>query len=175
LRLRQLILWAGLVGTVPGLPIPAQRPAQNGRPQDVRLIRLQAFFEAAGSPVRHLAADFLAAADRHHLDWRLLPSISLVESGAGKHCSGNNVFGWKSGRKEFASVREAIYLVASRLAVSRIYRGKDLNGILAAYNPRKEYAARVKSVMRRVDPNEPTVVEQRPTQSAELQLPTRPE
>ena len=169
--MRQLILWAGLVGTVPCLPILAQHPAQRGPLQDIRLAKLRAFFDAAGSPIRQLAADFLAAADRHHLDWRLLPSISLVESGAGKNCSGNNLFGWESGRKKFASVREAIYHVASRLALSRLYRGKDVDGILATYNPRPEYAARVRAVMRRVDPNEP----RRPIESAALQPPAPPE
>jgi hypothetical protein len=163
--LRRFIVWTGLV--LLSLPLLAQ--------QDPRLNRLKSFFEAAHSPIRHLAADFLAAADYHNLDWRLLPSISMVESTAGKNCSGNNVFGWKSGRKEFASVREAIYVIASRLAHSRLYRGKNVDGILATYNPRPGYTARVKAMMRRVDPNEPGNPARRPTESAELQLPARPE
>jgi hypothetical protein len=101
-----------------------------------------------------LAPDFLAAADRHGLDWRLLPSISLVESGGGKNAAKNNIFGWDSARRGFTSIRGSIDLVASRIAHSKLYRNKDLDGILATYNPRAGYPARVKSVMKRIAPDQ---------------------
>ncbi len=165
--MRRFIVWTGFLLVALAFPAVAQH--------DPRLTRLKSFFEAAHSPIRHLAVDFLAAADRHQLDWRLLPSISMIETTAGKNCSGNNVFGWKSGHKKYASVREAIYAIADRLAHSRLYRGKTVDGILTTYNPRPGYAARVKAMMRRVDPNEPANPARRPTESAALQLPARPE
>jgi hypothetical protein len=118
------------------------------------LARLVEFFDAFGSPVRELAPEFLAAADRHALDWRLLPSICVIESSGGKNYSKNNIFGWGSATRGFASIRGSIDWVASRLAHSKLYQGKDLDEILATYNPRPGYPARVKSVMRLVAPDQ---------------------
>jgi hypothetical protein len=140
------------------VPNIAQDAPESKYAQDPRLSRLAQFFEKTHSPIRHLAEDFLVAADRHQLDWRLLPSICLIETGAGKTAEGNNIFGWDSGRKAFTSVREAIYLVASRIANSKLYRGKNLDQILATYNPLPEYPGKVKSVMKQVDAAEPLTI-----------------
>jgi hypothetical protein len=140
LGLRKLIIWAGLVAA-PTVFTTAQEPPQSNSRNDPRLAQLVDFFDALGSPVRHLAPDFLAAADRHGLDWRLLPSICVIESGGGKNYSRNNVFGWGSAARGFSSIRESIYLVASRLANSKLYKDKGLDGKLATYNPRAGYPA----------------------------------
>jgi hypothetical protein len=132
----------------------AQQPTQSVYRNDPRLSRLQGFLRDAHCLVQHLAPDFLEAADRHGLDWRLLPSISLVETGCGKTAVGNNIFGWDSGRRQFSSLREAIHLVASRLGQSKLYRGKGLNQLLATYNPRPHYAGLVRSVMNRLGPSD---------------------
>ncbi len=111
------------------------------------------FLRDVHSPLQALAPDFLEAADHHGLDWRLLPSISMVETGCGRTAVGKNIFGWDSGRRQFASFREAILLVASRLGNSKLYRGKNLVQILATYNPRPEYAGLVRSVMNHLGPS----------------------
>jgi hypothetical protein len=152
--LRRFIVWAGIL-TASTVANPAQEPPQSEYRKDPRLARLAGFFNDYGPPVRHLAADFLAAADRHNLDWRLLPSISVIESGGGKEATNNNIFGWNSARTGFATVRDGIYLVASRLANSRLYKGKELDEVLTTYNPRPGYAARVRSVMKLIDAVEP--------------------
>ena len=145
--MRQLLICAGLLG-LPAMPNLAQQPHQQSVPRnDPRLPLLQTFFKDAHSPLHALAVDFLEAADHNGLDWRLLPSISLVETGCGRTAVGKNLFGWDSGRKQFASFREAIQWVASRLGNSKLYRGKDLVHILATYNARPEYAGLVRSVM----------------------------
>lgn len=149
--MRRMILWAGLLA-LPCVPGHAQQAPQTKHSQDPRLARLKSFFGSVHCPVRALSQEFLDAADRHHLDWRLLPSISLIETGGGKNAPGNNIFGWDSGRKAFTSVRRAIADVASRLATSKLYRGKNLDGILATYNPRPDYARRIKLVMQQVGP-----------------------
>ena len=151
--MRQLLLCAGLLA-VPSVSNFAQQPSQSAYKNDPRLFRLQAFFRDSGSLLERLAPDFLEAADSHGLDWRLLPSISLVETGCGKTAVGNNIFGWDSGRKEFTSLREAIHSVASRLGESKLYRGTDLGPILATYNPRPQYAGLVRSVMKQLGPLE---------------------
>lgn len=122
---------------------------------DPRLARLTYFLEANKSPVSDLAVDFIAAADRHGLDWRLLPAIAMVESGAGVAHARNNIFGWNSAKTGFKSVREGIYVVAGRLAKSRIYREKDLDGVLRTYNRNSGYSGRVKKFMLKVSATEP--------------------
>jgi len=121
---------------------------------DPRLHRLHKFFRAGHCPVAGLAHIFLDAADSYELDWRLLPSLSFVESSGGKAAPGNNLFGWDSGRAEFASMADSIFRVGYRLANSSLYRDKSLDRILATYNPNADYAAKVKSVMRRIAPAE---------------------
>jgi hypothetical protein len=97
---------------------------------------------------------FLEAADDYKLDWRLLPSLSYVESSGGKSARNNNIFGWNSGRAQFSSPAAGIHTVGYRLAHSRPYRNKGLDEVLFTYNPNPEYAAIVKSVMRRIAPTE---------------------
>jgi hypothetical protein len=127
--------------------IPA--PVRRSDPQaDTRLLKLQKFFR--NCPLRDASVDFIEAADRYDLDWRLLPSISLIESGGGRAFKNNNVLGWDSGNRRFGSVRAGIHAVAARIATSVLYRDKGLDEVLATYNPDPAYAARVKSVMQEI-------------------------
>lgn len=96
----------------------------------------------------------MQAADAHGLDWRLLPSISFIESTGGKALKNNNLFGWDAGRAEFPSLSAAIHTVAYSLANSRLYKNKDLDEVLETYNPEADYARKVKSVMKRISPSE---------------------
>jgi hypothetical protein len=93
-------------------------------------------------------------ADQHNLDWRLLPSISMVESGGGREARNNNLFGWDGGKAIFISVRAGIHNVAARLGNSKMYRDKGVDEILRIYNPGANYPEVVKSVMRRISPSE---------------------
>ncbi|HEX3746883.1 MAG TPA: hypothetical protein VHW09_23255 [Bryobacteraceae bacterium] len=117
---------------------------------DPRLNTLRHFFTQGDCPAAEYAADFLMVADEYALDWRLLPSLSFVESTGGKASPHNNLFGWDSGRAHFPSPSAAIQSVGSYLATSSLYRSKSLDEILALYNPRREYARKVKSVMQRI-------------------------
>jgi hypothetical protein len=150
------VLVAGLVGTPTANSISA---AGTKAPADPRLAHLNKFFAALDSPVRDLAPEFLAAADRHTLDWRLLPSIAVVESSAGKDYKNNNIFGWDSCNKKFPSVRAGIHEVAARLATSRLYRKKGVEGILNTYNPNSDYAPRVMRIMRSIGPARPVLLQ----------------
>jgi hypothetical protein len=176
--LRKLIIWAGIL-TASTASAPSQVAPQSRYENDPRLARLSEFFDSIGSPLTPLAADFLAASDRYDLDWRLLPSISVIESSGGKRYVKNNVFGWDSARRGFNSIREGIYWVASRLADSRLYKGKDLDALLATYNPYPRYPRRVKAVMRRVGPRDllraRAIEEARVSPAFALPEPDRPE
>lgn len=152
-----LVVVAGLIGLSEGA-LPEVQVAESKYQNDPRLVRLKDFFQTHGAPAFHLAADFLAAADRHNLDWRLLPSICWVESGCGKRYRKNNLFGWDSSQTGFSSIRESVHRVADRLANSKLYRNKGLESLLFTYNSRPGYAALVQRWMRKVDPLEPAPV-----------------
>jgi hypothetical protein len=148
-------VFAGMVSLPAGMSL--QQAQQIERPDyrhDPRLNRLQRFFGDADCPAEQYSNVFLEAADTYELDWRLLPSISYIESTGGKAAKNNNIFGWNSGRAEFSSPAAGIHAVGYRLAHSDLYRNKDTDGILATYNPNADYAARVKWVMRRISPSE---------------------
>ena len=98
---------------------------------------------------------FMKVADANALDWRLLPSLSFVETSGGKGARNNNLFGWDSGRAHFPSLAAGIHAVGYRLKHTSPYKGKKLDTLLTVYNPGAEqYAAKVKSIMRRISPTE---------------------
>ena len=125
-------------------------PKPECKSTDVRFQRLKKFFHDTKSPIEHLSAAFIVEADANHLDWRLLPGLSVVESGAGRAFRGNNLFGWNNGDSSFHSVREGIHFVAERLAHGRYYRGKTVAQKLSTYNPNDGYREKVQSVMARI-------------------------
>lgn len=127
---------------------------RSGASADPRLSMLKRFFEASGAPAKAYAHVFLSAADYNQLDWRLLPSISFVETTGGKWARNNNLFGWDCGRAVFTSISEGIRRVAHHLGHSTRYKDKELDEILWAYNPNPEYSRIVKSVMDRIAPAE---------------------
>ncbi len=128
--------------------------APTERRQDPRLDRLREFFSEVDCPALAYAETFLEAADRNLLDWRLLPSISYIESTGGKAARNNNLFGWDSGRGRFANPADGIHAVAYRLSHSPRYRHKNLDQKLAVYNPNSDYPNRIKAVMMRISPSE---------------------
>lgn len=149
------LMFAGIV-TLPIAVSPYQQhfiPVPDFR-HDPRLSLLRNFFAKADCPAQNYIRTFLEAADRNDLDWRLLPSISYVESTGGKFAANNNLFGWDSGRAQFRTPAESIQTVGYQLTHSDLYRDKDLDEVLATYNPNIEYAEKVKSVMRRIAPAE---------------------
>lgn len=151
---RGLVLVAGLLATH-GVADPGSLPTGlNSSQTDPRTIRIKQYFLERDCPAHVYAADFVQAAEQNELDWRLLPSISMVESTGGKLAPNNNMFGWDNCDERFSSNREGIYRVASRLKRSPFYRGKQIDGILKTYNPRKEYAGAVKAVMSQLGPAE---------------------
>jgi hypothetical protein len=92
---------------------------------DGRALKLQSYLEAKGSPLSGYAVDFINAADKYGLDWRLMPAISGNESGFGKaYLLGTyNAWGWGGGYTRFASWTDAIYGVAKGLRDGYASRG----------------------------------------------------
>lgn len=141
--LKKIVMFAGLLAAPVGFS--HDHSTSSSTPQkDPRFARLRNFFRSQNCPLSQFADDFVIAADENHLDWRLLPSISMLESGGGRNYRNANVLGWASARGHFSSVRAGIHAVAFHLGNSRLYRHKKTDEILRIYNPRPEYATRVK-------------------------------
>jgi hypothetical protein len=92
------------------------------------------------------------AADDNDLDWRLLPSISIIESSGGKAYRNNNIFGWANGDWAFPTIRAGLHQVAFRLGKSILYRNRSTEEKLRLYNPDEAYPGRVQEVMQMISP-----------------------
>lgn len=138
--------------TIPTVKSVSSKPPQKAVKTDARAIRLRSFFAKLHCPVLNMSEDFVQAADKNQLDWRLLPSISIIESGGGKAYRNNNLFGWDNGDQAFPSLRAGLDLVAYKLGKSPLYRNRDIVGKLRIYNPDASYAAKVINVMNRISP-----------------------
>lgn len=159
---KQILMIAGLIAlpitvrpekVANAKPIPAKPPQQPISPNpDPRTVRLQKFLLKLHCPVAPLAEDFVHAADDNQLDWRLLPSISVIESGGGKAYRNNNLFGWDQGDGAFPTLRAGLNEVAFKLGRSSLYRNRTNLEKLRAYNPDATYAGKVLTVMNRISP-----------------------
>ena len=85
------------------------------------------FFESYHCPSPFYTAEYLRAADTYHLDYRLLPAISIIESKCGEYRHWNNRWGWTTVRG-FSTVRAGIDFIASRLAEADFYKDKTTGG-----------------------------------------------
>ncbi len=126
-------------------PLSAQDSAERAQ-------KLEAFFEAHGCPRPFHARDYVDAADRYGVDYRILPAVSVRESTCGWYARRNNRWGWASMRVGFRSVERGIHYITRQLAFGRYYRGKDVEGKLRAYNPgHPRYVREVKQLMDEID------------------------
>ena len=95
---------------------------------DQRAKILSKYLASHNSPMQHNAQDFVDAADKYELDWKMLPAIAGVESTFGKHIPGGyNAYGWaiynSSSRFGFKSWRDGMFTVAKGLREGYINKG----------------------------------------------------
>jgi hypothetical protein len=145
-----LVFFAGVVSPIAVSPTQCPKTDTPDYRRDPRSAAVSRFFEKGDCPAKAWSHIFVEAADHYHLDWRLLPSISYIESTGGKAARNNNLFGWDSGRAHFSSPSAGIHAVGYSLSHASQYRRKNLDQVLATYNPNADYAQRVKSVMRQI-------------------------
>lgn len=114
---------------------------------DKRTIILKKYLAKYNSPLEDNAADFIMAADKHGLDWKLLPSIAGVESTFGKYVPGGlevkytsyNAWGWGVYGTQaiyFDSWKDGINIIAESLKANYVNKGLDnpyeMNRVYAA-------------------------------------------
>ena len=120
-------------------------------PADERMLKLQAFFQSYRCPSPYHIDDYLTAAEKNAIDYRLLPAISVRESTCGRYSKLNNHWGWNSARSGFSSVKAGIHYLARILAVGGSYKDKTIDGKLRVYNPIVQYAAEVRRLMEEIE------------------------
>jgi hypothetical protein len=90
---------------------------------DTRVIAMSKFLNDYNSPMAPYAQVFVESADQVGLDWRIVASISGVESGFGRITpyQSNNGWGWRGGPggdfSDFENWEEGIRHVTTRLAI----------------------------------------------------------
>lgn len=151
--MKNILLVAGLLAGPASMEPHSTALPRRDYSRDPRLARLKAYFHRCQCPAGELSAEFLSAADDNGLDWRLLPSISVVESSGGKNYMNNNIFGWDSCKRRFPTVSDGIHHVARQLSHSPTYKHKSLDRKLRTYNCVGNYSARVRRVMRNLGPD----------------------
>ena len=95
------------------------------RTEDPRVIAMQQFLLAYNSPMYPFAKTFIEEAEKYGLDWRLVASISGVESAFGNLIprGTNNAWGWRGinptdrGWSQFDTWAHGISIVTSGLAL----------------------------------------------------------
>jgi len=94
---------------------------------DSRAQKLEAYLIIQGSPMAKFGQDFVDAADRYGLDWKLLAAIAGVESTYGKKIPANsfNAYGWNNGVWQFISWPDSINYVSKALKEKYFDRGLD--------------------------------------------------
>ena len=122
---------------------------------DYRVENLRDFLQKYDSPLAIYAEEFVTYADLNGLDYRLVPSISGVESTFGKHIPSNsyNAYGWANGEYRFTSWENSIAHVSLTLKKSYIDKGAPtISKIAKRYAPPSTtWAGKVKFFVNKID------------------------
>jgi hypothetical protein len=125
---------------------------------DAKVAALEKFFVRYDSPLVAYTEELVEAAEKHGLDYRLLPAIAMQESllclrapEDTNNCWGFGIYGKK--KTSFASLSRAIEVVSETLA--REYHQKGLvepEEIMTKYSPNNtnDWAGKVSYVMTRI-------------------------
>lgn len=114
-------------------------PKLESREFDPRAKILSDYFASYNSPLQYQAQDFVDAADKYALDWKLVPAISGVESTFGKAAYDYNAWGWGIYGNQalgFKSWKDGIYTVSEGLRQNYFDRG-----LTNPYSINRVYAA----------------------------------
>jgi len=123
---------------------------------DYRVENLRKFLTKYNSPLAGYAQEFVIYADIYGLDYRIVPSITGVESTFGKRIPRNsyNAYGWANGEYRFSSWENSIEHVSMTLRTKYIDKGAPtVTKIARRYAPPSStWAGKVKFFMTKIDP-----------------------
>ena len=134
---------AALNNTVAYAALPTSQNIQSAEitQSDGRTEHLRQFFATYNSPLEPFAQDFVTAADEYGLDYRLVASIAMQESGLCKTIPNNSYNCWGFGVYgktvvHFDGYKDGIYTVTRTLATR--YKDRGLitpSQIMTMYTP----------------------------------------
>jgi len=130
--------------------------------REEKAAKIDAYFKQNGMPLAGYGMKMVLEAEKHDIDWRLIPAIAIRESTGGLHqCKSvtYSPFGFGSCHISFKSYDSAIEIVATNLGgdnpnTARHYEGKTTKAILQTYNPPSvvpHYADQVMALMDKID------------------------
>jgi hypothetical protein len=130
--------------------------------QDSRAALIDNFLASHHSPMVGLGNNFIAAADKYGIDWRLLPAIAFQESNLGKKAPTGtyNPFGWAiypGSKVGFNSWADAINLVSASFKKNYSDQGlTEPETIVAKYTAKESsptWVFAVKAAMEEISAN----------------------
>lgn len=121
--------------------------------------KIDAYFTKGKMPLAGYGMKMVLEAEKHDLDWRLIPAIAVRESTGGKYACKSvtfSAFGWGSCKINFKSYDHAIESLAEHLGgnnprTARYYGNKTIKQILETYNPPSVVPTYAKEVMALMD------------------------
>lgn len=138
---------------IPDFVFPTHKENAQVIPKvDNSIENLENFFSA--HRCLNYTLEYLDAANKYGIDYRLLPAISIQESGCGKHQLYNNLWGWDSnnGLKHFDTPEQGIDYISQKLSTLKYYKNKSVIGILKAYNKNPDYPGKVMQYVNEISP-----------------------
>ncbi len=123
------------------LPENSMQVSENIGKTDARAKIIENFFKGYKAPLAEFASEFVTVADKHQLDYRLLPAIAMQESNGGKKVIGDskNPFGYGiygGSVLKFNSYADAIERVGRSLREDYLNKGLSKpEEIMAKYTP----------------------------------------
>lgn len=135
--------------------------------QNSRIMAVQNVFKRYNSPLVNEAGTFVKAADEFGVDWRLLPSISGLESTFGKFLMPNsyNAYGWGGGYIYFKSWEQGIKTInkAIRKNYMEKWNAKNVWEIGPIYAESPTWSVRVNSFMQQIEKEYQQILATTPT------------
>jgi hypothetical protein len=144
-------------------PLIADVADNKQKAHDEEVKKIDAYLSDKGMPLAGHGEQLVTAAEKNNLDWTLVTAVAVRESTGGKHAcknpiAPNNYWGWSSCHSGFDSLETGIDKISAHLggnieSTARYYKGKDIEGILATFNPPKivpEYVSQVKAIMQTI-------------------------
>lgn len=133
--------------------------------REEKAAKIDTYFSERNMPLAGNGMKMVLEAEKHNIDWRLIPAIAVRESTGGIHACKSvtySPFGFGSCKINFKSWDHAIEIVATNLGgnnprTAKAYGGKTTRGKLEAYNPPSvvpTYADEVFAIMDKIEKTE---------------------
>lgn len=141
--------------------------SQKSNGLDMRGVAIEHIFKKYNSPLVGLGNTYVKYADKYGVDWKLLPSISGLESSFGIHLmpESYNGYGWGGGYIYFESWEDGIDTINKTLRANYMdkWGAKDVWSIGPIYAESKTWSVRVNHFMEEIEAEYEKILSVTPT------------